>query len=80
MRNGYYRSLTAHLMAINDWALHLHARVAWGESLTWNGQPYGRESVRPSAIRCFACTDYDVAASGDGGFYTDYYYGRWMKY
>ncbi|MBA3821010.1 MAG: M23 family metallopeptidase, partial [Deltaproteobacteria bacterium] len=62
VRNGNYRSLTAHLTAIRDgvewgawidgywdtigwagdtggpWDPHLHARVAWGESLTWNGQ------------------------------------------
>jgi murein DD-endopeptidase MepM/ murein hydrolase activator NlpD len=62
------------------WAPHLHARVSWGESLTWNGQPYGGESVRPRAIRCFDCNDYDVAASGGGGFYTGYYHGRWMRY
>jgi hypothetical protein len=109
VRNGQYRSLTAHLMAINsgiywgawidgyskvigwagdtgeyyagdDWAPHLHARVAWGESLTWNGQPYGGESVRPLAIRCFACSDYDVDASGAGGYYTEFYHGRWMRY
>ena len=109
VRNGEYRSLTAHLMAINsgiywgawvdaysqiigwagdtgeyyaydDWAPHLHARVAWGESLTWNGQPYGGESVRPAALRCFACNDYDVAANSGGGWYTVYYHGRWMKY
>ena len=109
VRNGAYRSLTAHLSAIAsgvywgawidgynkvigwagdtgeyyasaDWAPHLHARVAWGESLTWNGQPYGGESVRPRAIRCFACKDYDVDAAGDGGYYTAFYHGRWMKY
>jgi hypothetical protein len=109
VRNGQYRSLTAHLSAIAsgvywgawvdgynkvigwagdtgeyyanaDWAPHLHARVAWGESLTFNGQPYGGESVRPLRIRCFACNDYDVAASGGGGYYTAYYHGRWMKY
>ena len=109
MRNGSYRSLTAHLMRINsgvtwgawidgyhqvigwagdtgeyyaydDWAPHLHARVAWGESLTFNGQPYGGESVRPRAIRCFDCNDDDVDASGTGGFYTDYFHGRWMRY
>jgi hypothetical protein len=54
--------------------------VSWGESLTWNGQPYGGESVRPRAIRCFDCGDYDVAASGGGGFYTNYFHGRWMRY
>ena len=41
---------------------------------------YGGESVRPLRIRCFACNDYDVAASGGGGYYTAYYHGRWMKY
>jgi hypothetical protein len=109
VRNGRYRSLTAHLSAIAsgvywgawvdgyykvigwagdtgeyyanaNWAPHLHARVAWGESLTWNGQPYGGESVRPLRIRCFACKDYDVDAPGAGGYYTAFYHGRWMKY
>jgi murein DD-endopeptidase MepM/ murein hydrolase activator NlpD len=105
VRNGYYRSLTAHLNSIasgitwgkwidgywtvigyagstgGDWAPHLHARVSYGESLTYNGQPYAGESVRPSYLRCFACTDYDVkASSGTGGYYTSYWHGRWMKY
>jgi hypothetical protein len=109
VRNGQYRSLTAHLMAIedgirwgawidgystiigyagdtgeyyayDDWTPHLHARVAWGESLTWNGQPYGGQSVGPSALRSFKCTNCDVNAAGAGGWYTNFYYGRWMKY
>lgn len=55
--------------------------VSYGESLTYNGQPYGGESVRPSYLRCFACTDYDVSASsGVGGYYTSYWHGRWMLY
>ena len=67
--------------ANDDWAPHLHARVAWGESLTFNGQPYGGQSVGPSALRCFDCSDHDVAAAGGGGgYYTSYYYGRWMRY
>ncbi|HTL33387.1 MAG TPA: M23 family metallopeptidase [Kofleriaceae bacterium] len=109
VRNGQYRSLTAHLLAIesgiywgawvdaystiigyagdtgeyyanDDWAPHIHARVAWGESLTWNGQPYGGQSVGPNALRSFRCTDCDVDAAGSGGWYTSFYHGRWMKY
>ena len=104
VRNGNYRSLTAHLTRIADgvewgawidgywdiigwagdtggpWDPHLHARVAWGESLTFNGQPYGGQSVAPLRLRCFDCTDYDVDATGAGGYYTEYWYGRWMRY
>jgi murein DD-endopeptidase MepM/ murein hydrolase activator NlpD len=110
VRNGQYRSLTAHLTAIasgvswgtwingywkvigwagdtgeyyayDDWAPHLHARVGWGESLTYNGQPYGGESVAPLALRCFECTDADESAgAGAGGWYTSFWHGRWMEY
>ena len=104
VRNGNYRSTTAHLTAIRNgvtwgawidgywdligwagdtggpWDPHLHARVSWGESLTWNGQPYGGQSVRPLRLRCFDCADPDVDAAGAGGFYTNYYHGRWMRY
>jgi murein DD-endopeptidase MepM/ murein hydrolase activator NlpD len=104
VRNGAYRSTTAHLVAIRagvrwgtridgywdtigwagstggPWAPHLHARVSWGESLTANGQPYGGQSVRPARLRCFDCKNYDVAAPGGGGYYTQYWHGRWMRY
>jgi hypothetical protein len=104
VRNGQYRSTTAHLVAIRagvtwgawidgywdligwagdtggPWDPHLHARVTWGESLTWNGQPYGGESVRPNGLRCFECGNYDVAAAGGGGWYTNFFHGRWMYY
>ena len=104
VRNGNYRSTTAHLTAIRagvqwgawidgywdiigwagdtggPWDPHLHARVSWGESLTWNGQPYGGQSVAPSRLRCFDCTDYDLEAPGAGGFYTWFFHGRWMRY
>lgn len=107
VRNGKYRSLTAHLSGTNvrpgqwidgystvigwggdsgetyanaNWAPHLHAGVNWGASLTSNGQPYGGQSVRPNRLRCFTCKDYDLAASGAGGYYTRFYHGRWMKY
>lgn len=110
VRNGKYRSLTAHLTRIAsgvtwgkwingywkvigyagdtgeyyanaDWAPHLHARVGWGESLTYNGQPYGGHSVRPRSLRCFACKDYDVNAPGEaGGYYNRFWHGRWMRY
>jgi murein DD-endopeptidase MepM/ murein hydrolase activator NlpD len=62
------------------WDPHLHARVTWGESLTWNGQPYGGQSVKPNRLRCFDCTDYDLEAAGAGGFYTSFWHGRWMRY
>ncbi|WP_081604474.1 M23 family metallopeptidase [Nafulsella turpanensis] len=108
VRNGKYRSLTAHLSGINvssgqwidaywdvigwggdtgeyyanaDWAPHLHAGVNWGASLTYNGQPYGGQSVKPRRLRCFSCNNYDVAASsGSGGYYNEFWHGRWMKY
>ncbi|MBA3463327.1 MAG: hypothetical protein H0T46_25450 [Deltaproteobacteria bacterium] len=104
VRNGSYRSLTAHLTAIRSgvewgawidgywdivgwagdtggpWDPHLHARVGWGESLTFNGQPYGGQSVAPLRLRCFDCTDYDTDAVGAGGYYTGFWHGRWMRY
>jgi hypothetical protein len=104
VRNGQYRSTTAHLSGIRDgvtwgawldgywdligwagdtggpWDPHLHARVSWGESLTANGQPYGGQSVQPRRLRCFDCGDYDVAATGGGGYYNSFSHGRWMRY
>jgi murein DD-endopeptidase MepM/ murein hydrolase activator NlpD len=62
------------------WDPHLHARVSWGESLTGNGQPYGGQAVAPDSYRCFDCTDYDVDATGAGGYYTQFWHGRWMRY
>lgn len=83
--NGYWKVIgyagdTGEYYANADWAPHLHSRVSWGESLTYNGQPYGGQSVRPSRLRCFSCNDFDVAAAGDGGWYTSFWHGRWMKY
>ena len=104
VRNGQYRSTTAHLSGIRQgvqwgawidgywdtigwagdtggpWDPHLHARVSWGESLTWNGQPYGGQSVQPLRLRCFDCTDQDVNAAGGGGYYNSFWHGRWMRY
>lgn len=81
VRNGYYRVIGYAGSTGGNWAPHLHARVSYNESLTANGQPYGGETVRPNRLRCFACTDYDVAASsGGGGYYTSFYHGRWMLY
>jgi hypothetical protein len=104
VRNGYYRSLTAHLSAIaediywgvyvdaywkvigwigdtgGDWDPHIHGRVSWNESLTYNGQPYGGHSVRPNYLRCFNCTDHDYTNSNGGKSYTQFWHGRWMMY
>ena len=79
--DGYYTIIGYAGSTGGNWAPHLHARVSYNESLTANGQPYGGETVRPNRLRCFSCTDYDVAASsGGGGYYTNFYHGRWMKY
>jgi murein DD-endopeptidase MepM/ murein hydrolase activator NlpD len=79
--DGYYKVIGYAGSTGGNWAPHLHARVSYNESLTYNGQPYGGETVRPNRLRCFACTDYDVAAtSGGGGYYTNFYQGRWMLY
>jgi len=74
------------------WDEHVHARVSYGESLTYNGQPYGGHSVKPKWIRCFSCratdpgaTDgyadgqYDVKYSDGTKYYTRFYHGRWMR-
>lgn len=74
------------------WDEHVHARVAYGESLTYNGQPYGGNTVWPTRMRCVSCraTDPgDVQGEGDGQydykdstgakFYTRFYHGRWMR-
>ena len=57
------------------------ARVLRGE---WRQREldrlHGGQSVAPLRLRCFDCTDYDVDAAGAGGYYTDYWYGRWMRY
>jgi murein DD-endopeptidase MepM/ murein hydrolase activator NlpD len=74
------------------WDEHVHARVAYGESLTNNGEPYGGHAVKPKWIRCFSCraTDpgaadgyadgqYDVKYSDGTKYYTRFYHGRWMR-
>jgi len=55
------------------------ARVI-GQSAHLERSPDGGESVRPRAIRRFARSDHDNDAQGDGGFYTDDFHGRWMRY
>ncbi|CAA9426794.1 MAG: hypothetical protein AVDCRST_MAG74-3393 [uncultured Pyrinomonadaceae bacterium] len=74
------------------WDEHVHARVGYGESRTYEGQPYGGHSVKPKRIRCFSCRATDPGAAdgyGDGQFdlklsdgtkyYTRFYHGRWMR-
>jgi murein DD-endopeptidase MepM/ murein hydrolase activator NlpD len=74
------------------WDEHVHSRVAYGESLTYNGQPYGGNTVWPNRLRCVSCraTDPgDIYGNGDGQFdvkdstgakfYTRFYHGRWMR-
>ncbi|HEX8276297.1 MAG TPA: M23 family metallopeptidase [Longimicrobiaceae bacterium] len=74
------------------WDEHVHARVAYGESLTYNGQPYGGNTVWPTRLRCVSCRANDpgdVYGNGDGQFdvkdstgakfYTRFYHGRWMR-
>lgn len=74
------------------WDEHIHARVAYNESLTYNGEPYGGNTVWPTRLRCYYCRSTDAGASdgyADGQYdliltngakyYTRFYYGRWMK-
>jgi murein DD-endopeptidase MepM/ murein hydrolase activator NlpD len=74
------------------WDEHVHARVAYGESLTYNGQPYGGNTVWPTRMRCVSCRANDpgdIYGNGDGQFdvkdasgakfYTRFYHGRWMR-
>ena len=74
------------------WDEHVHSRVAYGESRTYNGQPYGGSIVWPNKLRCVDCrANYpgDSAGNGDGQFdvkdssgakfYTRFYHGRWMR-
>ncbi len=74
------------------WDEHVHARVAYGESLTYNGQPYGGNTVWPTRMRCVSCRagdPGDIYGNGDGQFdvkdasgakfYTRFYHGRWMR-
>ena len=63
-----------------NWDPHIHARVSWGESLSYNGQPYGGQSVMPSRLRCFSCNDQDFTSTGGAKSYTNYSHGKWMKY
>jgi murein DD-endopeptidase MepM/ murein hydrolase activator NlpD len=70
---------TGEYYAYDDWAPHIHARVGWGEYLTYNGQPYGGESVWPNWLRCWTCYDPDYAES-IGGWYSEFFYGRWMRH
>jgi murein DD-endopeptidase MepM/ murein hydrolase activator NlpD len=74
------------------WDEHVHSRVAYGESLTYNGQPYGGNTVWPNRLRCVSCRASDpgdIYGNGDGQFdvkdstgakfYTRFYHGRWMR-
>jgi murein DD-endopeptidase MepM/ murein hydrolase activator NlpD len=74
------------------WDEHVHSRVAYGESLTYNGQPYGGSIVWPNSLRCVSCPandSGDANGNGDGQFdykdstgakfYRRFYHGRWMK-
>lgn len=74
------------------WDEHVHSRVAYGESLTYNGQPYGGNTVWPTRLRCVSCRASDpgdIYGNGDGQFdvkdgtgakfYTRFYHGRWMR-
>ncbi|HEX7240533.1 MAG TPA: M23 family metallopeptidase [Longimicrobiaceae bacterium] len=74
------------------WDEHVHSRVAYGESLTYNGQPYGGNTVWPTKLRCVSCRASDpgdAQGEGDGQFdfkdstgakfYTRFYHGRWMR-
>jgi murein DD-endopeptidase MepM/ murein hydrolase activator NlpD len=74
------------------WDEHVHSRVAYGESRTYNGQPYGGSTVWPNKLRCVSCraTDpgdsrgngdgqFDVKDSSGAKFYTRFYHGRWMR-
>jgi murein DD-endopeptidase MepM/ murein hydrolase activator NlpD len=74
------------------WDEHVHSRVAYGESLTYNGQPYGGNTVWPTKMRCVSCRANDpgdIYGNGDGQFdvkdstgarfYTRFYHGRWMR-
>jgi murein DD-endopeptidase MepM/ murein hydrolase activator NlpD len=74
------------------WDEHVHSRVAYGESLTYNGQPYGGNTVWPNRVRCVSCRASDpgdIYGNGDGQFdvkdstgakfYTRFYHGRWMR-
>lgn len=71
----------------------MHSRVAYGESLTYNGQPYGGSVVWPTQLRCVSCPagdSGDANGNSDGQFdykdsttgakyYRRFYHGRWMK-
>lgn len=78
--DGYYKVIGWVGSTGGDWAPHIHARVSWGEKLTYNGQPYGGQSVRPARLRCFACKNQDVTTSAGAKYYTQFWHGRWMKY
>jgi murein DD-endopeptidase MepM/ murein hydrolase activator NlpD len=78
--DGYYKVIGAAGSSGGDWAPHLHARVNYHESLTGNGQPYGGETVKPLRLRCFNCNNPDVSVASGGGYYNDFWHGRWMMY
>jgi len=74
------------------WDEHVHSRVAYNESLTSMGQPYGGNTVWPTRLYCYDCrkTDSgDANGNGDGQydgvnssgwkFYNRFYHGRWMR-
>lgn len=78
--DGYYKVIGEAGKSGGDWDPHLHARVNYGESKTANGQPYGGETVKPLRLRCFNCNNPDVSVASGGGYYNDFFHGRWMMY
>lgn len=59
---------------------HLHSAAMRDVYLDAYGRDYWGRSVKPSYIRCYACTNYDIASSSGGGWYTKFWEDRWMKY
>jgi murein DD-endopeptidase MepM/ murein hydrolase activator NlpD len=59
---------------------HLHTALFAYPGLDRYGRAYYGTSVRPRSMRCYACTNYEVNASGSGGYYTSIYLHRYFKY
>ena len=61
---------------------HLHTAVFKNASVDRYGRAYNGTSVKPRKMRCFGCNSnqYDTGAKGKGGFYTNFYRQRWLKW
>ncbi len=62
-----------------NWAPHLHSRVTYNETYNAKNMPIGGHTVKPRAIRCYKCTNFDDKTADGRRWYTKFFKGRKMR-